>query len=202
MQPFSTHIIAGLASLDAQLAPSGLYGADRGLVFTKIIYPAFKAQGYRIASFSKPGRYAYLEPKDGGEGSRIELVVVSKIKVRLFGDRFAFDPHIDHSARWDRKRMEKLISKMWGSPAFGQAKYVVLVGYDPQPSPFASELRQLEDSLDWTRRGIHFATSVWSDPHQRAFYTRVCFWTAPNPVNSGHSTTTMAGSSSKIGDTG
>lgn len=183
MQSFSTQIIAGIASLDSQLAPSGLYSADRGLVFTKVVYPAFKAQGYRIASFSKTGKYAYLEPKDGGEGLRFDLVVVAKIKVRLFGNRFVVDPHVDHGDRWDQKRMEKLISKIWGPPDFDRAKYVALVGYDLKPSPFASELRKLEDSLDWTERGVRFDTSVWIDPHQRGFYTRVCLWTAANSAN-------------------
>src|SRR5262245_20427498 len=89
-------ILEGIRALDAQLGPLGIYASDRGLLFTKVIYPEFKSRGYRVASFSKAGRYAYLETTEGKESERLELLSVAKIKVRKFGSRHRLDPSIAH----------------------------------------------------------------------------------------------------------
>src|SRR3990170_1556146 len=104
-------ILNELATLDEELAPGGLYSADRDLVFSKVLFPALKDQGYRI-EFSKGGEYAYFAEKSKGDAACVRLETISKIKVRQFGSQHMLDRHVHHNARWDEKKMERLLSKL------------------------------------------------------------------------------------------
>jgi hypothetical protein len=178
MTPVSEKDLLGqIRALDSELGPAGLYGSDRGLIFTKVLYPEFKDRGFRVASFSKAGQFAYFEsPTD--QSKRLEFVSVAKIKVRAFGDQYRVDPKVNHQDRWDQKKLQRLISRLWSARDSERLYQVLFVGFGAGEQPFQRELTALRDSLDWDRRGVSFDSRYWSDPHGRRFATHAAIWTA------------------------
>lgn len=170
-----SRILDELAELDSKLSSGGVYAADRDLIFSKILFPAIKDQGYRI-TFNKGGEYAYFSPKTDGDGAYMYLETVSKIKIRVFGNRHLVDRHVHHNSRWDEKSMGRLISKLWVDARHNDAALVLIVGYDSVIEPFRNEFRELEPAQGWESRGINAHYRAWRDPHNRGFFTCACAW--------------------------
>ena len=167
-----------IRSLDSALVPVGIYGSDQGLIFTKVVYPEFKARGFRVASFSKAGSFAYFEYPGSKQSRRLEFMSVAKIKVREFGDHYRLDPKVDHRDRWDQKKLQKVLSRLWSASDIDRITHVLFVGYGTGEQPFHGELAELRQSLDWDRKEVLFEAQCWSDPHGRGFVTHAAIWTA------------------------
>lgn len=134
-------LLEAIKALDEEFTPVGLYGSDQGLVFTKVIYPAFKGAGFRVATLGKTNQYAYFEPRSGeGEAEVVELVSVSKIKVRSFGNRHRVDSTIRHDERWPDKKLQRLVAGLGGHPKWDRRTYVIFLGFASEEVPFAREL--------------------------------------------------------------
>jgi len=175
-------------NLDAALSPGGLYAADPDLLFTKVLFPLLKEFGFRI-TFGRGGEYAYVTMKGQKEEHRLQLISVSKIKVREFGDRHVFDRHVRHGARWEEKRMQRELSKLWSASSGHRSSLLVLVCYDRRADPMKEEIGALERAVCWESHGVRMDALSWDDPHGRGFHTGIRVWSkteeasqAPQPA--------------------
>jgi hypothetical protein len=175
-------ILKELETLDAAIAPGGLYAADRGMVFSKVLFSALKSEGYRIG-FSKGGEYANFVRKSGEEAGCVRLETISKIKVRQFGAEHMLDRHVHHDARWEEKKMERLLSKLWSESTRETTSLVLLLGFDSPRQALGAELRRLEGATAWERHGVSLHSRIWSDPHNRGFFTCACLWAKNEAAN-------------------
>ena len=173
-------LLQQLKAFDEGLAPAGMYASDRGLLFTKVIYPFFKAAGFRVGTYGKTGLHAYFEIPGEQNTRRLDFVSISKVKVRAFGNRYRIDDHVDHGEGWNAKAMEKLVSALPGPNQASQPNWVMFVGYAAEQAPFELEIESLRESVKWDARGTCFDSLSWRDPHGRDFSTRVCLWSSPH----------------------
>lgn len=162
--------------------PGGLYAADCDLVFTKVVFPLLKCLGYQI-SFSRGGEYAYVIKKDHQRGHYVRLVSISKVKVRLYGNRHGIDRHVRHDSRWDGKRMRREVAKLWSESLLDGTCIVILIGYGRAAGPLRDEIEALELAETWNEYGVSLSSSSWPDPHARGFHAGLYVWTRGEVAN-------------------
>lgn len=170
----ATHpLIEHLRKADPEIEPSGLYAADKQLLWTKVLYPFLKQNRAKIGN-SCPGKFVCFRDANGREAI-LRLFSCSAIKVRQFGDRFAMDRRINYHDRWDDRRIKTEIWNLW-KKADGVRRLLAVIGFDRGNDPFSKEFAHLSQEIDWAANGVLFAKQAWPDPRNRGFSCLVAVW--------------------------
>lgn len=117
----------------------------------------------------------------------LDMLRISKIKVRRYGSGYQVDRRVDFSARWQKISIPSYL-KRW-SPLRNSLRMLVLVGFDRHRIPLGRELAGVGEDRNATHFGWELHTRCWPDPHQRGFNTCAAVWypseaaSAPQDVN-------------------
>lgn len=174
-------ILESLREFDHVAKPFGLYAANEFrrpegpeapliVEWELALKPAFKACGCNAQRTSrldlKNGRFRF---QNGGPLDVLDVVRLSKIKVRKYGNAFRVDPHLDFSNRWRKTALDSHLGKV-ATDGWNRRRALLFIGFSAEPSPFKSELKGLPTRFCPT------AQLVWDDPHGRGFKTRAVVW--------------------------
>jgi hypothetical protein len=172
-------ILDALQSFDQFAAPVGLYAANEfrrptapeapfRVEWELALAPAFKAAGCNPLGLEQRWlKHGCFGLQRGGVVESVQLVRLSVIKVRKYGNGFRVDPHLDHTQRWKELALESQIK------AHSQYRRhaLIFIGFTADKHPFAKELAALGNSRQPT------AQRFWPDPHGRGFNTFTALWT-------------------------
>lgn len=103
-----------------------------------------------------------------------DMIKVSKIKVRKYGDTYRIDPHFDFVSRWESLRFDSYLRHF--QPMRSSRRFLLLIGFDARNTAFGRELDSLNDDCNWGNLGWSMVTHSWLDPHNRGFTTRASLW--------------------------
>lgn len=104
----------------------------------------------------------------------LDMIKVSKIKVRVYGDSHRIDPHLDFTKRWEECKLASHLKRY--QPEKAHQSMILLVGFDSQKETLQKEFQQLREDRNWELFGWELITRNWADPHNRGFYTRAAIW--------------------------
>lgn len=156
--------------------PDPIYLADWQLILLPTIERAeYSALKIRKGSV-KEGRFYCIGPDC--LGLNIELVRISKIKVRRYGDTYRIDPHRDFAARWEQLSFPTRIRSL-ARPTSEYGRVLFLIGFAKESRGFDRELAQLREKLGATEQSADFHKDQWLDPHGRGFQTLCASWYWP-----------------------
>ncbi len=180
-------LLDALESFDRQAAPVGLYAAEEFEMKTtpcrrlqneweRALWPALKAA--RCNPWGKP-RYEAHRMRAGfqmaGTSHGLQMVRVSKIKVRRYGNAYRVDPHHDFSARWKELDLGKLLKDQRSFRRL-EPGLTLLIGFSDEQRPFQREMSELQEGA-WFQRELREAmTRTWDDPHGRGFRVFTALW--------------------------
>lgn len=172
-------ILDALQTFDHAAAPVGLYAANelrrptvpepRFLVEWELaLAPAFKAAGCNpLAIDTRCLKHGCFGLQQGGVVETVQLVRLSVIKVRKYGNGFRVDPHLDHTQRWKEVALPSKLKTLF---RYGR-RALIFIGFTAEKHPFAKELAALGNNRQPA------AQRFWPDPHGRGFNTFTAIWT-------------------------
>lgn len=186
-------MLGGLRDLDRQLAPEGLYAAEEHpaatarerwlLEWNECLSVCLRSVGCQAAKVSHLGKRRIFPQREfafsqsfilpNNELCTIELLRVSKVKVRKYGNAYRMDPSRHFTERWQSLGLQAKLKRQdrWPFP-----KMLLLVGFDDKERALAKELSDLDKASNWLRNGWSFWTLHWPDPHGRGFHNRAALW--------------------------
>jgi hypothetical protein len=170
--------LESLRAFDAAASPMGLYAASELrhpeapeppllVEWELFLRPTLERLGCRPIHFTKQslseGAFHF---RTGGFVRRLEVLKLSKIKVRKYGNRYLVDPHFDFAERWRKAKVPSRLAGALRSPPSA----FLLIGFAAEEHPFAIELASLRAKWQPT------ALLDWDDPHGRGFRTAAVIW--------------------------
>ncbi|GEP43457.1 hypothetical protein [Brevifollis gellanilyticus] len=187
-------LLKSLEDFDAKIAPQGLYAAEEHvpesthqkwrLEWDQCLTPCLQALG---AVCIANGRFGYnwrMNKRPGTamagfglpqkEHITLDMIKISKIKVRVYGDSHRIDPHLDFSKRWEEYQLASHLKRY--QPDKTHQNMLLLVGFDGHKDPLRKELLQLREDRNWEHFGWTLSTRSWPDPHRRGFNTLAALW--------------------------
>jgi hypothetical protein len=187
-------LLDALMAFDEHAKPVGLYApeefnpttppAPRAKIEWEQIYaPTLKAAGCfvkrpRVREFSD-GRYSFVTR--ARQDGHLQVVRLSKIKVRKYGNAYRVDPWRKFPERWLEAGMERKVSALdqqrYHSMQCKDCHLLLFVGFSAEEEPFAEELAHLEQETAWPKWTTRFSQRIWPDPHNRKFNTIAALWT-------------------------
>lgn len=193
-------LLMALEAFDARISPQGLYAAEEHalspsrqkwrLEWDQCLAPClgsmenvFPATGHLSHNWRMQERHgtamARFQMLENGFIT-LDMIRLSKIKVRVYGDSHRIDPHLDFSARWEACKMASHFKRH--QPTTAEQSMLLLVGFDGHKDPFRKEFRQLRENRNWEHFGWTLHIRSWPDPHHRGFHTVAAIW-IPTPVH-------------------
>jgi hypothetical protein len=186
-----TYLHSAFRAFDESAAPQGLYAISEFRAgpqpkpqnladWQLILNPTIERLGYetpkKIAAKSvEAGRFLCFGDR---KQLSIELVRFSKIKVRLYGDTYRLDPHVDFAERWKQLRLSGRIRSNV-HPFWDHQRILFLIAFAKGPRAFHRELSELHEKLGATEQSAVHTKDQWSDPHGRGFETLCASWYWP-----------------------
>lgn len=194
-------LLKALEAFDAQIVPQGLYAAEEHghnatrqkwrLEWDQCLMPCLRSLGAICAAngaFSS--NYWRMNQRLGTAMARfdipqhtsitLDMIKLSKIKVRMYGNSHRIDPHRDFSARWEECQLASHLKRY--QPTSSSQSMLLLVGFDGNKEPFRKQLQQLREDRNWEHFGWTLHTRSWPDPHHRGFHTLAAIW-IPTPTD-------------------
>lgn len=196
---FATELLAALEQFDCKIAPQGLYAAEEHRVKEPLqrweaewklcLMPVLKAAGTTFANKGRLERYpspfdhnssavkaSFIVPKLGQ--IQLTMIRLSKIRVKLYGNGYRIDPHLDLSHRWSKLPFVTFLkdSRQDRPIRFKVHSMLLLLGFDVKQDPFGNEFSDLRKKRNWEHLGWNLHTRSWADPQQRGFFTRAAIW--------------------------
>jgi hypothetical protein len=185
-----TKLQAALRDLDERTKPHGLYAIReaRGLErpdqenwaeWREALKPALADLGFRPFRTHFPtGSF----DAQNAEGRRlhVQLVRLSTVKVRQFGNAYRVDPHHDFASRWQTTKLEAHLRSVARLAAY-EERLLIFLGFAAEARPFRTELDALARSCREPISGAESAQVTWPDPHGRGFQTLCACWHWPEP---------------------
>lgn len=185
------HLHAAVRAFDESASPQGLYAIDeyragatpkpRNLTaWQSIIRPTLERLEYEAmqrasAKSLTSGRFDFF---GHGRSLTIELVRVSKIKVRRYGNAYRLDPHFDFAERWNELRLAgRIRAKV--HPIWDDERILLLIAFAKGPRGLDHELSAVHDKLGATEQSAIYTKDQWPDPHGRGFETLCASWYWP-----------------------
>jgi len=186
-------ILDAMAEFDQQAKPVGLYAPEElgikahtrsrsDAEWKEVLAPTLKAMGCRFDRHRwvapREGRFSFIAP-DHLDGY-LQVVRLSKVKVRRYGNAYRVDPHHNFSERWQKAGIDSKISALasesrWKSYGFSH-RLLLLIGFSTEANPFSNELADLEQDSGWPKKPISYVSRSWPDPHNRKFNTFAALW--------------------------
>jgi hypothetical protein len=198
----ATAVLTELEHFDSAIGPEGLYASEErgssypgcrwGQEWTQCLVPCLANVGAVCngsGGFRENSRHSFcsvpgLNQSPGtatatfhlskGKGVEIDMIKISKIKVRKYGDTFRVDPHFDFFGRWESLRLSSYLRHF--QPKRSSPRFLLMVGFDGRREAFLKEVNSLKDDCNWEKLGWSMLTHSWQDPHHRGFNTRAALW--------------------------
>jgi hypothetical protein len=180
-------LLDALEVFDATIAPVGLYAAEEyqmqdkpqprlKVEWEQCLKPVMKAMGCNpLGRVLFERNQASIHFRPNGEVSCLEMIRLSKIKVRRYGNAYRVDPHLDFSSRWKEANLAGSLNQL--------AKYysrpgglLLFIGFDSDPKPFSVELDDLQSGAAFSKRFEKAMVRTWDDPHGRGFKVIAALW--------------------------
>jgi len=207
-QETANELLLGLEAFDSVIGPEGLYAAEERdpsqpafrwqLEWERCLMPCIGKAGAVCAGdggFRENWRHSFSDWRrrnrppgiasanfrfPGGSEISIDMVKISKIKVRKYGDTYRIDPHFDFEDRWESLRLGSYLRHY--RPKRSSPRFLLVVGFDSHNDPFQHELTHLKDECSWHTLDWAMITHSWQDPHHRGFNTRAAIWFPSQPL--------------------
>jgi len=186
-----THLHSAFRAFDESAAPHGLYAISEYRAGAQlrpqnladwqlILRPTIEQLGYQAPKKTAAKSVAAGRFLGFGNGKilNIELVRFSKIKVRLYGDTYRIDPHLDFAERWKQLHLDGRIRSNT-HPFSNDERILLLIAFAKGPRAFDHELSSLHEKLGATERSAVYTKDQWPDPHGRGFETLCASWHWP-----------------------
>ena len=186
-------LIDALVSFDMSAAPVGLYAAEEfrmksgphprmKVEWDQALSPALKELGCVCGrpetAAMRDGRFTFVS-QDGMAGS-LEVVPLSAIKVRRYGNGYRLDPHLDLSARWKKSEIAEKASLLsrrnWKGDSASEIRLLLLLGFASERLPFAARLREIQSKAEAAKKPLLYTDRIWADPHGRGFNIVAALW--------------------------
>ena len=181
-------MLDALDEFDKSISPLGLYSSDdlggrnRGRhpqwnEWTKCLAPHLQKQGSEgVEKYLDEKQKTLFDVPELGF-TQFQIVRLSKIKVRKFGEHYQMDKHRNYADRWEDASMKKHLTNLWSeTDDVVKLRLLLLIGFDKTEMPFGGALHELLQATNWQNHEVQYFTRTWQDRYERNFGVRLSLW--------------------------